>query len=120
MRLARTLLFCATLMVGQALTAGSAISQSTPTERGQAIAETQCARCHAIGLTGTSPMGLAPPFRDLSQRYPIEALAEALAEGITTGHPAMPHFTFHPREIDALLTYIGSLAPSREPRVPKR
>jgi hypothetical protein len=37
-----------------------------------------------------------------------------------TGHPAMPHFTFHPREIDALLTYIDSLTPLREPRVPKR
>ena len=120
MRLVPTLLLCATLMDVQALTAATAISQSTPTERGQAIAEKQCARCHAVGFTGTSPMGLAPPFRDLSQRYPIEALAEALAEGIVTGHPAMPHFAFHPREIDALLTYISSLTPSREPRVPKR
>ena len=67
-----------------------------------------------LGLTGASPMGLAPPFRDLSQRYPIETLAEALAEGIVTGHPAMPHFTFHPREIDALLTYIDGLTRSCE------
>ena len=37
-----------------------------------------------------------------------------------TGHPAMPHFTFHPREIDALLTYIDGLTPLREPRIPKR
>jgi hypothetical protein len=50
----------------------------------------------------------------------VETLAEALAEGIMTGHPAMPHFTFHPREIDALLTYIDSLTPLREPRVRKR
>ena len=82
--------------------------------------KTQCASCHAIGLTGASPMGLAPPFRDLSQRYPIDTLAEALAEGIVTGHPAMPRFTFHPREIDALLTYIDSLTPLREPQLPKR
>jgi mono/diheme cytochrome c family protein len=56
-----------------------------------------------------SPVTPAPPFRVLHQRYPIENLAEALAEGIVTGHSAMPEFTFTPDEIDALLTYIGSL-----------
>lgn len=104
------------LMAFPALIAKTAIAQTTPSERGQAIAERHCARCHAIG----PPMGLAPPFRDLSQRYPIETLAEALAEGIMTGHPAMPHFAFHPREIDALLTYIDGLTPLREPRTRKR
>src|SRR6185503_10675766 len=118
MRLVSMFLLYAALLLFQALTARTAMSQSTPSDRGRAIAETQCARCHAIGLTGTSPMGLAPPFRDLSQRYPIDTLAEALAEGIVTGHPAMPVFTFHPSEIDALLTYIDGLTPLREPRVP--
>jgi cytochrome c len=108
------------LMAFPALIAKTAIAQTTPSERGQAIAERHCARCHAIGPAGHSPMGLAPPFRDLSQRYPIETLAEALAEGIMTGHPAMPHFAFHPREIDALLTYIDGLTPLREPRTRKR
>jgi hypothetical protein len=60
-------------------------------------------------------MGLAPPFGDLSKRYPIETLGEALAEGIVVGHPAMPHFTFEPREIDALLAYIASLKSLAEP-----
>lgn len=54
-------------------------------------------------------MGLAPAFRDLSRRYPIENLAEALAEGIVVGHPLMPQFSFSRREIDALLTYIQDL-----------
>jgi len=91
--------------------ADPAAAQSSPTARGQAIAERLCARCHAIREQGASPMGLAPPFRDLPKRYPVENLAEALAEGIVTGHPAMPRFTFEPREIDALLTYIAGLAP---------
>jgi len=78
-------------------------------ERGRAIAEKNCARCHAVGATGESPLKPAPPFRDLPQRYPVENLAEALAEGIVTGHSAMPEFTFQPKEIDALLTYIASL-----------
>jgi hypothetical protein len=64
-------------------------------------------------------MGLAPPFRDLTKRYPVDNLAEALAEGIVTGHPAMPHFTFEPREIDALLRYISSLG-SLDERAPHR
>jgi cytochrome c len=90
----------------------SAIGQTAPSERGQAIAQKLCARCHAIARDDLSPMGLAPPFRDLSQRYPIEMLAEALAEGIMTGDPAMPNFAFEPRDIDTLLTYIDTLSPS--------
>jgi mono/diheme cytochrome c family protein len=92
---------------------GDARAQRSVTERGEVIARQHCARCHAVGVVGESPMGLAPPFRDLSKRYPVEFLAEALAEGIVTGHPAMPRFVFEPREIDALLTYMGSLAPDK-------
>lgn len=60
-------------------------------------------------------MRLAPPFRSLSQRYPVEHLAEALAEGIVTGHPAMPQYKFKTAEIDALLAFLDSLAPSGAP-----
>lgn len=88
---------------------GLVAAQMSPIARGEAIAQKHCARCHAIGDAGASPMGLAPPFRDLSKRYPIETLAEALAEGIVVGHPAMPRFTFEPREIDALLSYMSGL-----------
>ncbi|MFX8373894.1 cytochrome c, partial [Acinetobacter baumannii] len=69
---------------------------------GRAILEANCARCHAVGLTGESPLAKAPAFRTLKKRYPIESLAEALAEGIVTGHPGMPQFTFSPSEIDAI------------------
>jgi mono/diheme cytochrome c family protein len=99
-------------IVTAGLAGSTAFAQGTQSERGYAIAKKHCARCHAIGHEGPSPMGLAPPFRDLSQRYPVEMLAEALAEGIMTGHPDMPNFTFAPRDIDALLTFIDGLAPS--------
>jgi cytochrome c len=102
------------ILIGLGFAAGPAVGQSSPSERGESIAKRLCARCHAVGETGASPMGLAPPFRDLSKRYPIETLAEALAEGIVVGHPAMPRFTFEPREIGALLTYISALE-SRAP-----
>jgi hypothetical protein len=47
----------------------------------------------------------------LAERYAIGNLAGALAEGIVTADRAMPQFTFEPREIDALLTFFGSLSP---------
>jgi mono/diheme cytochrome c family protein len=97
-----------------------AVAQSPLIQRGQAIAERLCARCHAVAAAGESPVGLAPPFRLLPQRYPVEHLAEALAEGIVTGHPAMPQFKFSPAEIDALLSFIDSLAPSGAPGSAKR
>ncbi|MDX2205929.1 MAG: cytochrome c [Hyphomicrobiaceae bacterium] len=77
--------------------------------KGEEIAARLCSRCHAVGRKGESPMGLAPPFRALSKRYPVENLAEAFAEGIVTGHPAMPRFVFSPPEIDALISYLQSL-----------
>lgn len=107
-------------LAGIVLAASPTLGQPLPRDRGEALAQQHCARCHAIDDMSDSPMGLAPPFRDLSKRYPIEYLAEALAEGIVTGHPAMPRFTFEPREIDALLTFIGSLTPSTEPLPPRR
>lgn len=77
--------------------------------RGQMIIELYCARCHATGQSGASPHKSAPPFRYLSQKYPIESLAEAFAEGILTGHPDMPEFQFLPDEIDSILAYLHSL-----------
>ena len=76
---------------------------------GKALVETNCARCHAVGLTDESTHPDAPAFRTLSRRYPIEDLAEALAEGISTGHPDMPEFVATPGQIDAIIAYIGSL-----------
>ena len=77
--------------------------------RGKALVESNCARCHAIGLTDKSTHPNAPEFRTLSQLYPIESLEEALAEGISTGHPDMPEFVASPEQIGAIIAYIGSL-----------
>src|SRR5690242_18038609 len=60
--------------------------------RGRGFAEQNCGRCHALGTSGESPNPKAPPFRALHQRYPVESLSEALAEGIRTGHKEMPQF----------------------------
>ncbi len=86
-----------------------ASAQTGQPERGRAFAEANCASCHAVGRTGASRLAAAPPFRTLHQRYPIEQLAEALAEGITTGHDAMPEFELTPAQIDDFLAYLRTL-----------
>ena len=83
--------------------------QQSALERGRAIAERECARCHAIGRRGQSPHAKAPLFRELPKRYPVEHLAEALAEGIVVGHSDMPEFVFEPDDIEGLLAYMASL-----------
>jgi len=85
------------------------LAASSAEQHGRIYARTHCARCHAIGRTGRSPFAPAPPFRDLHLRYPVENLAEALAEGINTGHPAMPEFVLDPDQIHDLLSYLKTL-----------
>lgn len=72
-----------------------AFAQANP-RVGQRLAEANCSRCHAVGRTGESPLPIAPPFRTLHTRYPVENLAEAFAEGIVVGHPTMPEFRLDP------------------------
>jgi cytochrome c len=83
--------------------------QQPERERGRALVERECARCHAVSRTGQSRHKSAPPFRDLSKKYPVESLAEALAEGIVVGHKDMPEFIFEPDDVGAILAYISSL-----------
>lgn len=85
-------------------------SQERSADRGREIAARECARCHAVTRVGESPHKKAPPLRDLPTKYPVEHLAESLAEGIVVGHHDMPEFLFEPDDIEALLAYISGLA----------
>lgn len=76
---------------------------------GRAIVTEHCARCHATGLKDTSKHPKAPPFREVVDRYPSEDLAEALAEGIVSGHPDMPVFQFDPPQIEGFIAYLDEL-----------
>ena len=77
--------------------------------QGETIARDLCSGCHAIGTEGDSPHREAIPFRQLSWKYPVEALAEPVSEGIMVGHPDMPEWQFEPKDTDALLAYIESI-----------
>ena len=48
-------------------------------------------------------------------RYPPQDLAEALAEGIVSGHPDMPQFVFPSSQIEAIVAYLNTLTSAREP-----
>ena len=78
-------------------------------KRGEELLTRSCASCHAVGRNGESPQKLAPAFRSLAQRYPIESLEEALGEGIMSGHPDMPEFTFDAKDVDAIIAYLKSI-----------
>jgi cytochrome c len=82
---------------------------TTAAARGESLLTTNCARCHAVGRTGASPHPAAPPFRILSRKYKIEGLSEALAEGLSTGHPDMPEFVFAPEDVGAIIRYLQSI-----------
>ncbi len=78
-------------------------------ENGQQLALTYCGACHAVSKSDTSAQADAPPFRELSGRYPLESLEESLAEGIVTAHENMPEIAFEPGDIDAFLGYLTSI-----------
>src|SRR6516162_454931 len=89
--------------------AGAEEALSPPAQRGLVFVRTHCAKCHAIDRISPSPLATAPPFRKLHERYPVETLQESLAEGIVTGHPAMPEFQLDPGQVNDVITYLKSL-----------
>jgi len=103
-------LLAATVMVAAVVWSAAANgADDAGVAEGRALAQQLCARCHAIGETGESPFEPAPPFRSFGAKWPIDSLAEAFAEGIVVGHPAMPEFQFEPDQVDALLAYLENL-----------
>lgn len=101
--------FLAALAVlGVALTSATAAN----VEQGRRLAQLYCARCHSIDKLSPSPLSIAPPFRKLHERYPVESLEEALAEGIVTGHPSMPEFRFEPDQVNDFIAFLKTLEKS--------
>ncbi len=76
---------------------------------GQELAKSKCGSCHSIDKQGDSPLEGAPPFRSFASKWPLSSLEESLAEGIVTGHEAMPEVVFTPQQIDQFLEFLESL-----------
>ncbi|MCC8978333.1 c-type cytochrome [Bradyrhizobium acaciae] len=109
-----------TVGYGFAFVAGVFCATLTPAaadqEQGRRLAQLYCARCHAIDRVSASPLKIAPPFRTLHERYPVEMLQEALAEGIVTGHPTMPQFSFDSDQVGDFILFLKSLERSKADR----
>ena len=89
---------------------GSAVAQQADMlALGETLLTDNCGACDAIGAMGESPHAEAPAFRTLSVNYPVAQLAEALAEGIQTGHPDMPEYVFSVEEIDAIIAWLEAI-----------
>ncbi len=93
------------------LAPGAALAASPNLEHGKELVELNCGRCHGVGVDDESLHPEAPPFRTLAERYPIDAIEEAFAEGIVTGHPDMPEFAATPEQISDIIAYISSIQP---------
>ena len=78
-------------------------------KHGEQLVQQKCGPCHATAKTGDSPHKEAPAFRTLGQRYPIESLEESLGEGIMSGHPDMPEFSFDADEVGDIIAYLKSI-----------
>src|SRR5438034_3421887 len=89
----------------------SAFAQSPAAQRGLTFVRTHCAQCHSIDKVSESPLAIAPPFRTLHQKFPIESLRRRLAEGIMATHPTMPQFRLDADQISDVLAYIETLEP---------
>jgi cytochrome c len=84
-------------------------SHASNPEQGKRLALTWCAKCHAIDKLSPSPLKIAPPFRELHERYPVDMLQEALAEGLVTGHPTMPEFRFDADQVGDFIAFLKTL-----------
>ncbi len=107
------------LLVGSA--GGALAADDTDAAAGKAVLEAHCVKCHSIAATGESPLPKAPPLRQVYLKYPIEQLEEGFAEGMGSRHRDMPQIQFSPDQVEAILTYLGSITgvdPRLRPRAP--
>jgi cytochrome c len=91
--------------------AGPAAGQTlAPAEqRGLTFVRVHCAQCHSIDVASESPLKIAPPFRDLHLKFPIESLIPRLSEGISATHPTMPQFRLDADQINDVIAFIKSV-----------
>jgi len=93
----------------QALDIVAWINWVQPEAHGERLVQENCSRCHAVTMDDDSRHPSAIPFRNISMFYPVDALEEAFAEGIETGHPDMPVFDASITQVRDMIAYIKTL-----------
>jgi len=87
--------------------AGQTLSPAA--QRGQTLMIANCSQCHAIDKVSESPLKIAPAFRTLHLKYPVESLRRPLQEGVLTSHPTMPVFRLDPGQVEDIVAYLKTL-----------
>ena len=105
----RRTFFTVVVSIVSVLVLREAVAQEPSIQRGLNFLRANCARCHSIDKVTESPLRIAPPFRTLHLKYPIESLQEAFAEGIRTGHDNMPEFRLEADQIGDVIAYLKTL-----------
>jgi hypothetical protein len=101
------------------LDAAHVLAQSSPSARGRGDCPQILRPLSCGGRNGRKPDGACASISRAVQAVFDRKPRRRLAEGIVVGHPAVPRFTFDPREINALISYISSLknrGPSDQPK----
>src|SRR5215471_9962865 len=93
------------------LASSPVLAQSPAAQRGLTFVRVHCAQCHAIDKVSDSPLAIAPPFRTLHLKFPLESLRRRLAEGIVADHPTMPQFRLDPDQIADVMAYLQTFEP---------
>ena len=104
----------ALLMIGVGSEAVYALDREQ--QQGKALLETHCARCHAVGEAGQSPLGEAPPFRTFGDKLYDTDFEQRLQDGLTTIHPGMPTFRFKREDAEAAVNYLKAIQQRRKPK----
>jgi len=86
-------------------------AQSPAAQRGLTFVRVHCAQCHAIDKVSDSPLAVAPPFRTLHLKFPIESLRRRLAEGIVADHPTLPQFRLDLDQLADVMAYLQTFEP---------
>ncbi len=97
------------VMVCLSATANAAIS-SQLRNRGKALLQENCGRCHAIDAVGSSPLKAATPMRDIYAKFAPRELQAELREGMVSRHREMPQIEFADEDVDAIMAYLYALA----------
>jgi mono/diheme cytochrome c family protein len=101
------------------LSASSQASHALDSEqqRGKALLQTFCSRCHSVDITGASPHSDAPPFRTFGdQKLYDEDFAQRLQSGLSTIHKDMPSFQFDRGDAEAVVNYLKAIQVRQRPK----
>jgi mono/diheme cytochrome c family protein len=81
------------------------VTLSPSARRGFVLVRFHCARCHAIGKVGESPLASASAFRTLHLKYAVADLQRPLLQA----EPMHPRFDLGADQVEDVMAYFKSL-----------